>query len=145
MQSDGKIQSIFIIFLFVLNCVVLISLVTPSSLTYAQQIQDLHQKTLYELAKPTSPSQSAHITVGKTPLFLRVDTLRNKVYVANTVDNSISVIDTINNSKVEGDIKVGNGPIGIGVDTDTHTVYVTNQNDNNVSVIDTINELMTGH
>ena len=143
MQNDGKIQSTFV-FLFVLNCLVLISVVTPLSLTYAQEIQDLHQKTLYELAKPTSPSQSAHITVGKTPLFLRVDILRHKVYVANTFDNTISVIDTINNTKIGDDIKVGNRPDRIGVDTLRHKAYVANYGSNTISVIDTINNTKIG-
>jgi YVTN family beta-propeller protein len=104
------------------------------SLTHAQEVQQLHQRTLYELSNHTLPSQSAHINVGRTPVAIGV--ILGKVYVANLDDSTVSVIDTANNSKIK-DIMVGKGPAAIGVLPLLNRIYVANSVDNNVSVIDT--------
>ena len=57
-----------------------------------------------------------------------------KVYVANFRDNTVSVIDSLNNTKIGNDIKVGRGPDAIGFYTDT--AYVANSIDNTAYVID---------
>ena len=41
------------------------------------------------------------------------------MYVANYLDNTVSVIDGENNTKIGNDIKVGKGPTGISVNSDT--------------------------
>ena len=69
MQNDEKIQNV-LIFLTILNCIVLLSMVTLSNLTYAQKIQELHEKTLDELLKHALPSENAHIIVGNKDLQL---------------------------------------------------------------------------
>jgi YVTN family beta-propeller protein len=65
-------------------------------------------------------------------------TLRSKVYVANVASNTVSVIDTANDT-VSATIYVGTnrGPNGVAVTPDGEKVYVTNAFSNNVSVIDT--------
>lgn len=57
-------------------------------------------------------------------------------YVTSFASNSISVIDTGNNTVV-GTIPVGNGPEGIAVAPDGKHVYVAISTDNDLSVIDT--------
>ena len=57
-------------------------------------------------------------------------------YVANTDDNTISVIAT-NNNTVVATIPVGSRPFGVATTPDGTHAYVTNSNDNTVSVIDT--------
>ena len=52
------------------------------------------------------------------------------------LDNTVSVIDGENNTKIGNDIPVGNSPEAIGVNEDTNTIYVANLNNNTVSVID---------
>ncbi|MGC1928585.1 MAG: hypothetical protein WA667_06390 [Candidatus Nitrosopolaris sp.] len=66
MQNHGNIQRL--IALIILNIIVLALVVVLSSFTYAQgRMQELHQRTLYEMAKYTSSTQNAHITVGENP------------------------------------------------------------------------------
>ena len=58
------------------------------------------------------------------------------LYVANSGDSTVSVIDTATNTVV-GLIPVGNFPLGVAITPDGTKVYVTNLNDNTVSVIHT--------
>jgi YVTN family beta-propeller protein len=58
------------------------------------------------------------------------------VYVTNSGDNTVSVIDTATNT-VTATVKVGYYPDGIAVSPDRTRVYVTNYNSNTTSVIDT--------
>jgi YVTN family beta-propeller protein len=53
------------------------------------------------------------------------------IYVANSGDNLISVIDGQNN-KIEKEIPVGKSPSAIVVDRNTNTIYVANSDDNTV-------------
>jgi len=59
-----------------------------------------------------------------------------RVYVANEFSNTVSVIDTYNDTLL-ANVVVGSGPYGISVNADGTKVYVTNDNDNTVSVINT--------
>ena len=138
MQDDGTIQSMFI-FLVTLNCIALLSVVTLSNLTYAQEIQKLHQKTLDELLKHASPNQNANIVVGNGPSAIGVATGKGKVYVVDSNDDTVSVINSINNTKIGNDIKVRDGPSAIGVATGKGKVYVVNSDNNTVSVINETN------
>ncbi len=61
----------------------------------------------------------------------------NFVYVANSFDDNVLVIDTATNTVIGGDITVGDGPIAVAISRDGSTVYVTNDNVATVSVIDT--------
>ena len=57
-------------------------------------------------------------------------------YVANSFDNTVSVIDTDSN-KVVATIPVGDNPSGVATTADGTHAYVTNSDFGNVSVIDT--------
>jgi len=125
MQKHSKIQ------LIILNIIVL-ALIGVSNFAYAQQ---LHDQTLYEISRRT-PTQVAHITVGKHPVGIGVfDDDTNRIYVANGNDNTVSVIDGATHTVIGKPITVGKYPIGIGVNDLTNTIYVTNAADNTVSVI----------
>jgi YVTN family beta-propeller protein len=104
------------------------------NLTYALENSELHQKTLYEIAKQTHSEQNSYIRVGKDPVAIAVDAYANKIYVANMGDNTVSVIDGTTNTKIGNDIKVGKSPIA--VDAYANKIYVANTFDNTVSVID---------
>ena len=115
-------------------CIALV-FISPS-LTYAQE---LHEKTIYEITKHTSSEQNPHITVGNTPLSIGVDTHEgyqgsiygaqhpSTIYVANTHDGTVSVIDGRNNTKIGSDIKVGRFPYAIAVNSYTGTIYVVHE------------------
>ena len=62
--------------------------------------------------------------------------LQIKFTLLITLNNTVSVINSINNTKIGNDIKVGNGPFAIGVAPDKGKVYVANSGNNTVSVID---------
>ncbi|MDA1676801.1 YncE family protein, partial [Bacillus cereus group sp. TH152-1LC] len=68
----------------------------------------------------------------------------NKIYVANSGANTVSVIDGATNTVVGGAISVGSGPSGIGVNTSTNKIYVANSGANTVSVIDGATNTVVG-
>lgn len=74
------------------------------------------------------------LTIGSTAQArkLRLDTLQGNVYVVNSLDNTVSVIDTATNTGI-ATIHVGQRPTSIAVSP--NAVYVGNANDNTVSII----------
>ena len=69
----------------------------------------------------------------------------NTVYVANPLNNSISVISGEKNNTRMPDIPVGKRPGSIGINENTNTVYVANTGSNSISVIDgRVNKVVAG-
>jgi YVTN family beta-propeller protein len=87
------------------------------------------------LGAHVSPTVIATVPVGVYPGDVGVNAATDRVYVANTGSNNVSVIDGATNAVV-ATVPVGNAPYGIGVNAATDRVYVANQTSNNVSVID---------
>ena len=77
---------------------------------------------------------TATIPVGTDPSGIESDPLTNTVYVANTGDNTVSVIGGYTN-RVTATITVGGQPFGIGTDPLRNAVYVSNSGDNTLSII----------
>ena len=75
------------------------------------------------------------VPVGKHPGGVSVNPLTNRVYVNNTGDNTVSVIDG-RTSKVLSTVPVGKAPSEIAVNPTTNRVYVCNEDEDSVSVID---------
>jgi YVTN family beta-propeller protein len=67
-----------------------------------------------------------------------------KVYVFNSNDNTVSVIDAANNTVIGSPIPVGNFPIGVAVTPDGSKVFVANFRDNTASVIATATNTVIG-
>ena len=84
------------------------------------------------------------ITVGNSPQALALNRTNHTLYVANTNDNTVSVInvlhcdgsDTSGCGQTPPTIQVGAAPRAVGIVTDTNTVFVGNRDDLTVSVID---------
>jgi Uncharacterized conserved protein len=84
------------------------------------------------------------VTVGNSPQALGLNPNNHTVYVTNTNDNTVSVIDgsICNGTNTSGCgqtpaiISVGAAPRAVGVDAGTNTVFVGNSDDMTVSVID---------
>ena len=84
------------------------------------------------------------IDVGSAPDGVAIDQTTDTVYVANSQDNTISIVDgatcnakvTSGCSQTPPTMSLGDGPQGLAVDELTDTVYVANPNDGTVSVID---------
>jgi YVTN family beta-propeller protein len=125
-------------FLIISNAFVLILVFLLSNESYAQLTDDLHQRTLYELANHTSSIQSSGIPVGHEPV--AIINYGSKIYVTNSNDNTVSVIDGITNTKIK-DIPVRDEPEDISIDPNTNTAYVTNVANGTVSVIDLKNNV----
>jgi len=77
----------------------------------------------------------ATITVGNQPIYLAVDEQRNRVYVSNQADNTVSVIDGATNTVVRT-VRVGRNPDGVAVNPRTNTIYVANLGGGTLSIID---------
>ena len=81
-----------------------------------------------------------NISVGTAPSDIEFNSELNLVYVINSKDNSVSVINGTTNQEVEK-IMVGHYPASIEVNPDSNKIYVTNFGDKTVSVINgTTNE-----
>jgi YVTN family beta-propeller protein len=74
------------------------------------------------------------ITVGDHPDGIAVTPNGSYVYVANAYDDTVSVIQTSDNTVVDT-ITVGDHPDGIAVTPNGSYVYVANAYDDTVSVI----------
>ncbi len=77
----------------------------------------------------------ATIPVGLNPRGVWVDPSTNRVYVANTTDNTVSVINGTTNTVI-ATIPVGWHPEDVGVNSLTNRIYIANQYGDTVSVID---------
>jgi YVTN family beta-propeller protein len=77
---------------------------------------------------------TATISVGGESDAVAANPLTGAVYVANQLDNTVSVISGQTNTVI-ATIPVGSGPAGIAVNPLTGAVYVTSIGDGTVSVI----------
>jgi YVTN family beta-propeller protein len=75
----------------------------------------------------------ATIPVGDEPRRVAVNEKTNRIYVANTNSDTVSVIEGATN--FVGTIPVGDNPVGVAVNEKTNRIYVANLFDDTVSVI----------
>jgi len=80
---------------------------------------------------------AATIPVGTNPVGVAVNETTNNIYVANSGNNNINVIDGTSNSVV-ATIADPNAvaPVAVAVNASTNTIYVANSQSNNLTVID---------
>jgi len=77
---------------------------------------------------------AATIAVGNQPTYLAVDEQRNRVYVSNQADDTVSVIDGATNTVLHT-VRVGHAPNGVAVNQKTNTIYVANLDGESLSII----------
>jgi YVTN family beta-propeller protein len=90
----------------------------------------------------SNPRKVTYIQVGNHPTAMTWDATRNRVFVVNSDDDSVSLIDTRTDREIER-IKVGlaegkpsgNSPEGLALDTNGATLYVANAHSNSVVVV----------
>jgi YVTN family beta-propeller protein len=63
----------------------------------------------------------------------------SRAYVANSADNTVSVITTSNNA-VSKTITVGSNPVSIASSSDSTKVYVANRGSDTISIIRTTDD-----
>ncbi len=78
---------------------------------------------------------NATVTTGSQPNGLAVNPLTNRVYVANGLADTLSVVDGGTDTEV-AEFAIGNGPTDVAVNTRTNRVYVVNFLDGNLKVVD---------
>jgi DNA-binding beta-propeller fold protein YncE len=91
-------------------------------------------------------SVASNFAVGASPQAIAIDSSLNVAVIANTGDNTVSVINLASDTPVAGSpVAVGHGPTGVAIDDQVttsigtqgdHIAAVTNSLDNSVSVID---------
>src|SRR5438045_1919870 len=64
------------------------------------------------------------VGVGTTPYDVAVNTVTNRIYVANQGNSTVSVINGSTNALL-ATISVGGNPVGVGVNSSTNLVYVS--------------------
>ncbi len=108
-----KFRLLTILILIVFSCIVVYS----NQIDAQEVVEDsyLHEETLYEIDR-LSLGQHPNIPSGDHPIGLGVYPKENTLYVANYADDTISVINGTNNTKMGEDIDVGRAPFAIGVD-----------------------------
>src|SRR5215204_1280924 len=82
-----------------------------------------------------NPTIVNNIAVGSSPQGVAVNPDTNRVYVANGLGDSVSVIDGAT-ERVVATIGVGDQPAGVAVNAATQRIYVANLSSDSISVID---------
>ncbi|MFN2531319.1 MAG: bifunctional YncE family protein/alkaline phosphatase family protein [Pyrinomonadaceae bacterium] len=90
-----------------------------------------------------SQPRVSYVMVGHHPTAMIEDPHRHRLYVVNSDDDSVSVIDTDTDREVKRiDVRVseaappGNSPEGLALDSEGKTLYVANAHSNSLAVID---------
>ena len=79
-------------------------------------------------------SAGATIPAGTNPFAVAVNPVTNKIYIANSGSDDVTVIDGTDNSTAT--VAAGTYPCAVAVNPVTNRVYVANRGGNNVTVID---------
>jgi YVTN family beta-propeller protein len=95
------------------------------------------------LTPGATPAVAASVPLGVKPTYSYLDPHLNRLYVTNTGDNTISVLDASNVNvanmppipSLSAPVAVGTAPTGIVALQDGSRFYVTNSGSNNVSVV----------
>ena len=77
---------------------------------------------------------AAPLTVGDMPYATVFDPLRQRLFVTNQSDSSVSVLDLVDQHEIAR-IPVGDYPEGIDMQVEARRVYVANWMSNDVTVI----------
>ena len=120
------------IYFLIFTIVLLISSLLLIDTTFAQNLLDDNSNHDHQ---SLSTKSKPIIQVGSFPVGIDIDSISNKIYVANQFSNIISIIDP-EKAKVIADIEVEDSPYGIDVNPLTNRVYVTNRGSDTVSIID---------
>jgi YVTN family beta-propeller protein len=91
------------------------------------------------------------LQVGLGPTSISLDTVLNRLYVANTAGNSVTVLDATSVTlgvtppiKILGTTQVGSAPVSVAGLPNGLSFYVANSGSNNVSVVSSSSFLVTG-
>jgi YVTN family beta-propeller protein len=81
----------------------------------------------------SSHNVSDTLSAGNSPKGIALSLYGLYVYAANYSDDTLSIIDTSDNSRTS--LPVGDGPLGVAISPDFVYLYVTNNSDDSLSII----------
>jgi len=87
------------------------------------------------VAQPAQAGIIATVPVGHSPLGLAINATTNRVYVANYMDGTVSIVDEKTNTVIKT-VPVGTNPSRIAVNPIMNRVYVADDTDATVYVLD---------
>jgi YVTN family beta-propeller protein len=106
------------------------------NLSYVPLVKDALGQTALNAIGPLAVGFAPlAIPVGFYPVGTAVNPQTNRIYVANSGNDSVSVLDGASNTLVST-VPVGRLPCAAGVNPMTNRVYISSVNSNDVSVID---------
>ncbi len=108
---------------------------------YASTSVDAHASTLSKYNPDGGLDLTEPVTVGGQPRGVAVSTDGARVYVANSADDTVSVVGSAWLNTL-ATVTVGSQPVSVA--TSSAFAYVTNSGDNTVSIIETSTETVTG-
>lgn len=76
---------------------------------------------------------TAPVATGNGPFAIAVNSVTNKIYVANSSSNNVTVINGVDNTTTT--VAAGSTPVAIAVNPATNKIYVANQQSPNLTVI----------
>jgi YVTN family beta-propeller protein len=80
-----------------------------------------------------SNNVSDTLSVGNSPRGIAVSSDDTHIYVANYSDNTLSIIDTSDNSQIT--LPVGDCPLGVALNPNGEDLYITNNSSDSLSII----------
>ena len=83
---------------------------------------------------PSASATTRTIVVGLYPIALAINSITNRIYVANFSDSTITVIDGV--TGLTAIVPTGTYPTAIAVNQVTNKIYVANQGSDSVTVVD---------
>ncbi len=93
-------------------------------------------RLLINMVNPNSTKWPDHIQVGPTPSYLAFNSNTSKIYITNTQNNSISVLDANKNQSFDDIYLQGKLPSKLVINSNSNKIYVASSGSNNISVID---------
>lgn len=96
-------------------------------------VTEIGKDTLIAYHEDTGKAESA--PTASMPDAVAIDSAANRIYVANYVGDSVTVLDSTTLKPV-ATIAVGHHPQALAVDNRRHRIFVANTHSNNVTVID---------
>ena len=120
---NGLIQRLSLVYFIFF--IMLLILQLPLSFIYSQKDEPVISESIGKQFLP----------VGSYPVGIGINSVTNKLYVANQFSNTVTVLDG-NTNNIESTIQVDNFPYDLEVNPYNNRIYVTNRGSNTVSVID---------
>jgi YVTN family beta-propeller protein len=98
---------------------------------------DANSISLFNAQTP-EPTRIAEIGVGGNPVSVAADPRGGRVYVANSLDGTVSIVD-IPSRRLANTIPVGVEPMAVATSPNGTRLFVANSASNNLMVVDTAN------